>query len=76
MHLAGIETRFREEHTAVVEAINVQKETTNGQTALLGALCSEVKRTSEKVGVLCSHTGLTGTIEQDVAATPSLPVRW
>ena len=66
--LAGIETRFREEHTALVDAINAHTAATNAQTALLEALCDEVKTMSEKVDVLCSHTGRLGHIERDVAA--------
>ena len=52
---AGVETRFREEHTALVDTTNAHTAATNGQTALLGVLCGEVKATSEKVDVLCSH---------------------
>ena len=66
--LAGVETRFREEHEVLVDAINAHTAVTTAQTALLGALCGEVKTTSEKVGVLCSHTGRLGHIEGDVAA--------
>ena len=66
--LAGVEMRFREEHTALVEAINAHTEATNAQTALLEAVCGDVKVMSEKVDVLCSHTGRLGNIEGDVAA--------
>ena len=66
--LAGVETRFREEHTALVDAINELKAMTKAQTALLEALCGEVKTVNEKVDALCSHTGRLGDIERDVAA--------
>ena len=71
--LAGVETRFREEHTALVDAINAHTKATTAQTALLGALCCEVKTTSEKVDALCSHTRVVctsrGTLRQ--STTPS-----
>ena len=66
--LAGVETRFREEHAALVDAINAHTEATNAQTALLEAMWGEVKTANEKVDVLCSHTGRLGNIEGDVAA--------
>ena len=65
--LAGVETRFREEHAVLVEAINEQRAMTKEQTALLEALCSEVKTTSEKVDSF-AHTGRLRNIEWDVAA--------
>ena len=37
--LAGVETRFMEEHAALVEATNEQKAVTNAQTALLEVVC-------------------------------------
>ena len=37
--LAGVETRFQEEHAALVEATNEQKAVTNAQTALLEVVC-------------------------------------
>ena len=66
--LAGIETRFREEHTALVCSINEQKAITKVQTALLSVLCGEVKTIHEKIDVLCSFTDRLGHIEGDVAA--------
>ena len=66
--LAGVETRFREEHTALIDAINALAAATNAQTALLSALCGDLKVMSEKVDSLCSHTGRLGNIERDVAA--------
>ena len=69
--LAGVEMRFREEHTALVEAINAHTEATNAQTALLEAVCGEVKAMNKKVDILCSHTERLGHIEWDVAAISS-----
>ena len=66
--LAGVETRFLEEHTALVEAIGSHTAATNEQTALLEALCGDVKTMSEKIDGLCSHPGRLGNIEGDVAA--------
>ena len=66
--LAGIETRFREVHAMLVEAFTEQKAMTNAQTVLFEALCGDVKAMSEKVAVLCSHTGRLGNIESDVTA--------
>ena len=66
--LAGVETRFRDENTALVEAINEQKAMTMAQTALLEALCHEVKAMNEKVDSLCSHTDRLANIERDIAA--------
>ena len=66
--LARIETRFMEEHTALVDEVNEQKAMTNVQTSLLEALCGEVKAASEKLDALCSHTGCLGNIEGDAAA--------
>ena len=66
--LAGIETRFLEDHEALVDAINAHTAATTAQTALLGALCGDVKAMDEKLDVLCSHTGRLGHIEGDVAA--------
>ena len=74
--LAGVETRFREEHAAVVEAIGEQKAMMNEQTPLLEALCGEVKAVSEEVDPLCSHTGRLGFTEQGVAAKPSRSRPW
>ena len=39
----------------------------NAQTALLDALCREVKSMNEKIGALCSHRSRLGHIEVDVA---------
>ena len=61
--LAGNETRFREEHAAVVDANNGQKAVTNAQASLLTTLCADVKVMKEKLDVLCSHTGHLGHIE-------------
>ena len=66
--LAGTETRFREEHAALVDAINEQKAMIKAQTALLGALCGDVKAMDKKMDNLCSHTGRLAHIEGDVAA--------
>ena len=66
--LAGVETRFREEHGVLIDAINAHTAATNKQTALLEALCGEVKAMSEKVGALCSHTGRLGLTEGEVSA--------
>ena len=66
--LTRTETRFMEENTALVEAINAHTEATNAQTALLGALCNEVKTMNERIDVLCLHTGRLRNIEGDVAA--------
>ena len=66
--LAGVETRFREEHAALAEAINELKVMTMEQTSLLEALCGDVKVMNEKVGLLCSRTGRLGHIEGDVAS--------
>ena len=66
--LAGIETRFREEHAALVEVLTEQKAMTKSQTAQPEVLCRDVKAMSEKVDVLCSHTGRLGIIKFDVAA--------
>ena len=65
--LAGGETRFREEHKALVDAINAHTQETNAQTALLETVCHEVKMMNEKVDILCSHMGHLGNIEGDVA---------
>ena len=65
--LAGVETRFREEHAVFVEAINAQTAATKAQTSLLEALCGEVKTMNGKMDVLCSHTARLENIEQDVA---------
>ena len=66
--LAGVETRFREEHTALVETINTHTAATMAQTSLLVAVCLEVKAMSEKIGVLCSHTVRLVNIESDIVA--------
>ena len=66
--LASVETRFREEHTALVEAINAHTAATKAQTTLLEALCGEVRTMNERVDALCSHTGRLGNIERDVAS--------
>ena len=67
--LAGIETRFREEHTALVEAVNAHTGATKEQTNLLEVLCSEMKTMNEKMDVLCSHSARLENIERDVATT-------
>ena len=66
--LAGVETRFREEHTALIVAINAHTAAMKAQTSLLEALCGEVKTMNERIDILCSHTGRLGNIEGDVAA--------
>ena len=65
---AGLETRFPEEHEALVEAVNEQKAMTKVQTSLLEVLCREVDAMNERVDGLCSHTRRLGHIESDVAA--------
>ena len=70
--LAGIETRFREEKTVFVDAINVHTAATKAQTSLLEALCGEVKTMNEKVGALCSHTDRLGTSKGTLPQSPSL----
>ena len=67
--LAGIETRFREEHTVFVEAINAHTGATKQQTNLLEVLCSEMKAMNGKMDVICSHTGRLENVERDVATT-------
>ena len=67
--LSGIETRFREEHALLVEAINGHTEATKEQTKLLEALFGEAKTMNGKVDVLCSHTGRLENVERDVATT-------
>ena len=67
--LAGVETHLREEHAALVDAINEQKTMMSLQTSLLEALNGEVKAMDEKVDGLCSHLGRLGDIEGDVATT-------
>ena len=66
--LAGVETRFREEHATLVDAINAHTAATNAQTALLTTLCGDVKAMNENIDVLCSHTGRLGDIEGDVVS--------
>ena len=69
--LIGVETRFGEEHAALVEATNELKAMTKAQASLLEALCGDVKTVSEKVDALCSHTGQPANVEGDVAAKAS-----
>ena len=59
--------RFREEHTALVEAINAQTAATKAQTGLIEVLCSELKAMNAKMDVLCSHTSRLENVEGDVA---------
>ena len=66
--LDGVETWLREEHAALVKAINAHTVATTAQTTLLEVLCGEANAMTEKVDVLCSHTGRLGNIEGDVAA--------
>ena len=66
--LAGIEMRFREEHSVFVEAINAHTAATKAQTSLLEALFNEVKTMNGKMDVLCSQTARLENIERDVAA--------
>ena len=70
--LAGVETRFMEEHAALVEAINAHTAATTAQTVLLEGLCSEVKAMNEKTDALCSHTGRLENIEGTLRQSPSL----
>ena len=65
--LAGIEMRFRQEHIALVEAINAHTASTDSQTRLLEELCNEVKLMNEKVDRLCSHAVRLENIEGDVS---------
>ena len=48
--LAGVETQFLEEHMVLVDTINAHTAATNAQTALLEAVCGEVKAINEKIG--------------------------
>ena len=64
----GIETRFREEHTELVEAFNARTQAKTAQTALLEAVCGEVKAVNEKIDDFCSHTGRLGDGKGDVAS--------
>ena len=66
--LAGVETRFIEEHAVHIDAITERTQATNAQTSLLEALSGEVKAMKEIVDVLCSHTGRLVNNEGDVAA--------
>ena len=66
--LAGVETRFREEHTALVGAISAHTAMTNAQTALLEALSRDVKVMNETFDALCEQRDGFGHIERDVAA--------
>ena len=66
--LAGVETRFREEHTVLVEAIRAQTASAKAQTSLLEVLCCVVKAMNARVDVLCSHASRLENIERDVAA--------
>ena len=66
--LAGVDTRFREEHGALVDATNAQTAVTKAQMTLLEALSREVRMMREKVDVLCSHTGRLGDIKRDVTS--------
>ena len=59
--LAGVETQFREEHTALVDAINAHTAATTAKTSLLVALCGEVKTMSEKVGFIVHTRVVLGT---------------
>ena len=67
MLLAGVETRLREEHAALVDGTNAHTAVTNAQTSLLEALCGDVKAMNEKMDGLCSHSERLGNIERDVA---------
>ena len=53
--LCGIETRFGEEHAALVEAINAHTVATKAQTSLLDALFNEAKTMNEKMDRLSTH---------------------
>ena len=68
MLLAGVETRFLEEHATVVDVINEHTAMTMAQTALLEALNREVKTMNLNFDVNCSRVGRLGNIEGDVAA--------
>ena len=68
VQLAGIEIRFREEHTALVEAINAHTASTDSQTRLVEGLCQEVKLMNEKVDLLCSHAVHLENIDGDVSS--------
>ena len=60
--------RFREEHAALVEAINSHTVSTNLQTRLLEELCQEVKLMNEKVDRLYTHAVRLENIEVDVSS--------
>ena len=47
--VAGIETRFQEEHTALVDAINANTAATKAQTILLETLCIEMKTMNSRM---------------------------
>ena len=52
---SGIDMRFRDEHAALVEAINAHTAVMNAQTGLLEVLCNEVNSVNEKVGSLLTY---------------------
>ena len=75
--LAGVETRFRDEHTVLVQAINELKAMTKAQNVLLEALCAEVKTMREKIDALCSHTRVVlGTSRGTSRHSPALSRHW
>ena len=70
--LAGVVMRLREEHTALVEAINAQEAMTNAPTVLLGALCGQVKAMNEKVVTFVPTRLVLGTSSWTLRQSPGL----
>ena len=64
--LCGIEMRFREEHRALVEAINAHTTATKAQTSLLEELCNEAKTMNEKMDPICTHATRLENVERYV----------
>mgnify|MGYP004666785061 CR=1 FL=1 len=64
----AVETRFREGHAALIEAINAHTAATNSQTRLLEELCNEVKLTNEKACRRCTQALRFENIAGEVAA--------
>ena len=76
--LAGVETRFLEEYVALIEVVNEHTAATKAQTALLEALCGDVRAMNEKVDAFCSHTRVvwstsSGTLHQSPSLFKALP---
>ena len=74
--LGGVETWFREEHAALVDAIGAHTAAMNAQTALLEALCGKVKAVKERVDSLLTRVVLvtsSGTLRQSPGQFKALP---